>query len=97
MTMPNSSGSMLYLMLPSKYLLDAVEIFNADETTHYHTLLAQDDSGSALVTGWSGKSIRRKVTRVENGRAYYQDTNNSTNDFLTDQLLTPGVHPSQAD
>lgn len=97
MTMPNSSGSMLYLMLPSKYLLDAVEIFNADETTHYHTLLAQDDSGSALVTGWSGKSIRRKVTRVENGRAYYQDTNNSTNDFLTDQPLTPGVHPTQAD
>lgn len=97
MTMPNSSGSMLYLMLPSKYLLDAVEIFDASVTTHYQTLLAQDDSGSALVTGWSGKSIRRKVTRVENGRAYYQDTNNSTNDFLTDQPLTPGVHPTQAD
>lgn len=84
-------------MIPSKYLLDAVEMFDATESTHYHTLLAQDDAGSALVNGWSGKSIRRKVTKVENGRAYYQDTNNSTDDFLTGQPLTPGVHPTQAD
>lgn len=97
MTEPNTEKTQLYFMMPSKYLLDAVEMFDADESTHYHTLLAQDDAGSALVTGWSGKSIRRKVTKVENGRAYYQDTNNSTNDFLTNQPLTPGVHPTQAD
>ena len=84
-------------MIPSKYLLDAVEMFDADDSDRYHTLLAQDDAGSALVNGWSGKSIRRKVTKVENGRAYYQDTNNSTDDFLTGQPLTPGVHPTQAD
>ena len=97
MTEPNTEKTQLYFMMPSKYLLDAVEMFDASESTHYHRLLAQDDAGSALVTGWSGKSIRRKVTKVENGRAYYQDTNNSTNDFLTDQPLTPGVHPTQAD
>jgi hypothetical protein len=49
------------------------------------------------VTGWSGKSIRRKVTKIENGRPYYQDTNNSTNDFLLDQPLKPGVTPTVAD
>ena len=97
MTEPNTEKTQLYFMLPSKYLLDAVEMFDATESTYYHTLLAHDDAGSALVNGWSGKGIRRKVTKVEAGRAYYQDTNNSTNDFLTDQPLTPGVHPTQAD
>ena len=98
MTEPNKvDATQLYFMLPGKYLLDAVEMYDATESTHYHTLLAQDDAGFAAVTGFSGKSIRRKVTKVENGRAYYQDTNNTTNDFLTEQPLTPGVHPTQAD
>ena len=98
MTEPNKvDATQLHFMIPSKYLLDAVEMFDADDSDRYHTLLAQDDAGSALVNGWSGKSIRRKVTKVENGRAYYQDTNNSTDDFLTGQPLTPGVHPTQAD
>ena len=97
MTEPNTEKTQRYFMMPSEYLLDAVEMFDADETTRYHTLLAHDDAGSVLVTGWSGKSIRRKVTEVKNGRAYYQDTNNSTDDFLTDQPLTPGIHPTQAD
>lgn len=98
MTEPNKvDATQLYFMLPSEYLLDAVEMYNATESTHYHTLLARDDAGFAAVSGFSGKSIRRKVTKVEGGRAYYQDTNNTTNDFLTEQPLTPGVHPTQAD
>ena len=98
MTEPNKvDATQLYFMLPSEYLLDAVEMFDATESTHYHTLLARDDAGFAAVSGFSGKSIRRKVAKVENGRAYYQDTNNTTDDFLTEQPLTPGVHPTQAD
>ncbi len=98
MTEPNKvDATQLYFMLPSEYLLDAVEMFDATGSTHYHTLLARDDAGFAAVTGFSGKSIRRKVAKVENGRAYYQDTNNTTDDFLTEQPLTPGVHPTQAD
>ena len=98
MTEPNKSGAtQLYFMMPSEYVLDAVEIFQAGATDNYHTLLTKDDAGSAMVTGWSGKSIRRKVTKIENGRPYYQDTNNSTNDFLLDQPLKPGVTPTVAD
>lgn len=98
MTEPNKAGAtQLYFMIPSEYLLDAVELFSSSSSDRYHTLLARDDAGYALCTGWSGKSIRRKVTKVENGRAYYQDTNNSTDDFLTEQPLTPGVHPTVAD
>ena len=94
---PNSMKTRRNLMIPSDYLLDAVEIWDATESQQLHLLLSKDDSGQAAVTGFAGKSIRRKVTKVENGRAYYQDTNNSTTDFLTGQPLTPGVHPTQAD
>ena len=94
---PNSTKTQRNLMIPSDYLLDAVEIWDAKDPQQLHLLLSKDDSGQAPVTGFAGKSIRRKVTKVENGRAYYQDTNNSTNDFLTEQPLTPGVHPTQAD
>ena len=94
---PNSTKTQRNLMIPSDYLLDAVEIWDATESQQLHLLLSKDDSGQAAVTGFAGKSIRRKVTKVENGRAYYQDTNNSTNDFLTGQPLTPGVHPTKAD
>lgn len=98
MTEPNTEKTQLYCMMPSLYLLDAVEMFDAKETTTYHTLLSQDDAGYAPVNGWSGKSIRRKVTQITStGRVYYQDTNNSTHDFLTEQPLTPGVHPSVTD
>lgn len=98
MTEPNTEKTQLYCMMPSLYLLDAVEMYDAAESTHYHTLLPQDDAGYALVNGWSGKSIRRKVTQITStGRVYYQDTNNSANDFLTGQSLTPGVHPSVVD
>lgn len=98
MTEPNTEKTQLYCMMPSEYLLDAVELYDATETSHYHTLLTQDDAGYALVNGWSGKSVRRKVTEVTStGRVYYQDTNNSTQDFLTEQPLTPGVHPAVAD
>lgn len=41
----------------------------------------------------NGKSVRRKVERWENGRAYLQDTNNSSDDFVTGQTPTPFVIP----
>ena len=94
---PNSTKTQRCLMFQSSDLLDAVEIWDATETEQAQLLMSQDDSGKAYVTGFSGKSIRRKVTKIENGRAYYQDTNNSSNDFLTDQPLTPGQEPTQAD
>ena len=69
----NASATMEYLLIPSKYVLDAVDIWSEKETVHYPTFLAK------------------------NGRPYYQDTNNSANDFLNDQALTPGVTPTVAD
>ena len=94
----NASATMEYLLIPSKYVLDAVDIWSEKETVHYPTFLAKDDAEGVLASkAWEGKCVRRKVTKIVNGRPYYQDTNNSANDFLNDQALTPGVTPTVAD
>ena len=94
----NAAATMEYLVIPSKYVLDAVDIWSEKETVHYPTFLAKDDAEGVLASkAWEGKCVRRKVTKIVNGRPYYQDTNNSANDFLNDQALTPGVTPTVAD
>ena len=94
----NAAATMEYLVIPSKYVLDAVDIWDAQTTNHYSTFLAKDDAEGVLASkAWEGKCVRRKVTKVVNGRAYYQDTNNSANDFLNNQELKPGVTPAVAD
>ena len=80
------------LLVPSKYVLDAVEMCNRDSEEYYPMFLAKDDAqgvpASAAYgglydggdgTGWG--CIRRKVAKTVGDRVYYQDTNNSSNDF----------------
>lgn len=89
-----------FLMIPSDYVLDAVEVVDNEEVTDesfHKNFLTQDDAGYTWSTPCSMKCIRRKVARVANGRVYYKDTNNSTEDFLPDQTPMPGRHPMQAD
>lgn len=94
----NAAATMEYLLIPSKYVLDAVDIWDAKATVHYPTFLPKDDAEGVLASkAWEGKCVRRKVSKVVNGRPYYQDTNNSANDFLNNQELTPGVIPTAAD
>lgn len=93
-----SSTTMTYLVIPSKYVLDAVDIYDPETENHYPTFLPQDDAtGVKGNPMYSAKCIRRKVTKIENGRPYYQDTNNSAADFLRDQPLTPGETPTSVD
>lgn len=90
-TTPNTTSTMEFIVIPSKYVLDAVDVWDADETEHYPTFLAKDDAEGVLSsTAWSGKCERRKVVKVTNGRAYFKDTNKSSDDFLTNQDLTVG-------
>ena len=98
MTTPNTTSTMQYLMIPSKYVLDAVDMWDGDKETHYPTFLPKDDAQGVIAsTTWAGKCIRRKVTKIVNGRPYYQDTNNSSADFLNNQPLTPGQTPTEVD
>lgn len=97
---PGSTATMLYLMLPSKYILDAVEVYNPAKTPeeNYPFFLPVDDlKGIHASKSYAGKAIRRKVEKIENGRVYYKDTNNSSMDFKNEQDNTPGVTPTQVD
>ena len=92
-TLPSST----FLMIPQEYVLDGLNIVNnADKASQrVIRLRAEVDAGMVFMNApYMGKSIRRKVEKVENGRVILKDTNNSTEDFLSDQEPTPGVIPS---
>lgn len=82
----------LYLMVPQDYVIDGVNVVGVDPAKRQVQLRAEVDAGMVTNSAvYNGKSIVRKVKSVVNGRVVYQDTNNSSNDFLTDQTPTPGV------
>ena len=88
-TTPGTTASMEYMMIPSKYVLDAVDVWNPKASEHYGFFLAKDDKEGVLCSeSYTGKCERRKVAKTVNGRKYYQDTNNSAEDFETNQPLT---------
>ncbi len=82
-----------YLVIPQEYVLDGINIVNHDPNKRVIRLRSEVDAGSIwLSASYTGKSIRRKVDHVEaDGRVVYADTNNSANDFLSDQVPAPGV------
>ena len=90
MTMPGTTATMQYLMIPSSYVLDAVDVWKRNSSTHYPVFLPKDDAEGVLQADtWSGKGIQRKVSKTENGRKYYQDTNHSANDWDSNVTLHP--------
>lgn len=93
MTIPHQTASNIeYFMIPQKYVLDGVNIVGVDPTKQQSQLRAEIDAGTVTNSEiYNGKSIKRKVKETINGRVVYQDTNNSSDDFLTDQTPTPGV------
>ncbi len=97
MTTPGTTSSMQYLMIPSEYVLDAIDVWEADAEEHYPTFLPVDDAEGILgPAAWSGQGVRRKVTKIENGRAYYKDTNKSSADFVVGKVV-PGAKPTAVD
>lgn len=97
MTTPATTSSTQYLVFPSEYVLDAVDIWDPTEEVHYPTFLPIDDAQGVIgPEAWSGQGVRRKVAKIENGRAYYQDTNNSSKDFVAGTVV-PGAEPTSVD
>ena len=97
-TTPGTTSATLYMGIASKYVLDAVEAWDRDDAEHYPYFLPKDDAHAVTApVGFEGKALRRKVAKIENGRVYYKDTNNSAEDFLTDQPQTPGIAPTAVD
>ncbi|MCK3683397.1 DUF4876 domain-containing protein [Maribellus sp. YY47] len=99
MIKPGSSQSTEYMLIDRDYVIDAVELAKFDAPEIYKRLPAELDAGYTYVEAgpFSSKSVRRKAKMIVNGRVIYQDTNNSSVDFLHDLVPTPGVNPTVAE
>jgi len=95
-TVPGSTSATKYFMIDKKYVIDAVEIVQADPTKRNKRLHTSLDAGYTYLDGgtYCSKSVRRKAKAIISGRVIYKDTNNSSNDFLHDLTPTPWVNPT---
>lgn len=98
-TKPGSTSSTKFFMIDKQYVIDGVEIVRAETDKRYKRMPNEIDAGYTYLDGgtYCSKSVRRKAKMVINNRVIYQDTNNSTNDFLHDLVPTPRVHPAAAE
>lgn len=88
-----------FLTVPQEYVLDGINIVNSDESKRIVRLRPEVDNGIIfMASNYAGKSIRRKVKEITpDGKVVLKDTNNSSEDFLSDQTPTPGILPTTID
>lgn len=88
-----------YLTVPQEYVLDGINIVNSTESKRIVRLRPEVDNGIIfMASDYAGKSIRRKVKEITpDGKVVLKDTNNSSEDFLSDQTPTPGILPATID
>lgn len=74
------------LSIPRAWILDGVEIYNADKLPDCAKRLTADiDNGYALLSRGYGHALCRRIDREKTasaGHNVYVDTNNSSNDFI---------------
>lgn len=89
-----STSTRYYGRIPNEYVLDAVEVTWDDAHAIYKRFPIELDAGYTYVEAGSrsGKCVRRKVKEIIDGRYVYQDTNNSTEDFLKDADPKPWIY-----
>lgn len=92
-TTSSSSGN-YYVKVANRYVLDAVEVVMDEAHAIYKRFPPDLDAGYTYISlgSESGKCIRRKIKEVIAGRVVYQDTNNSTEDFLKDVDPKPKIY-----
>ncbi len=80
-----------YWHIRSEWIIDGVETMVLSNATKTKRLPSSVDAGYSYVTDgtYANKSVTRKVKETINGREVYQDTNNSTEDFIPDSPLAP--------
>jgi len=93
-TEPESTSTREYVLINNDMIIDAFQAYADDSETGMPKLHPVNDAGFTFDPNgtYTGKCVRRKVKTVINGRTIYQDTNNSTNDFLNDQECAPREH-----
>ena len=106
--MQKPGSSFYHTMIPKDFVIDAIEIVYGDPTQRNKILHKEQDVGMTWYSGdgglnttgiYAGKSFRRKVLDFVDGKPVYQDTNNSSEDFILGGCRppTPGVHPTEID
>jgi hypothetical protein len=94
--MVQPGGTFKCFMVPYGWVIDGVENARLSDQGVYKRLPAMIDAGYIQTRGSGEKvSIHRKVMKVVDGRTIYKDTNNSSEDFLTNQDPAPGVIATQ--
>lgn len=71
------------LKVPNGFVADAVDLIQNEMVTNTKRFSPEIDAGYACIgRTYSGQSVIRKVLSSTGGRKVYQDTNNSTVDFI---------------
>jgi len=79
------------LLLPKSGVIDGVEYRDNTSELYMKRLDASIDAGLAGgIPSYSGKSIERRIERIEEGRIILMDNNNSSLDFHVLNTPTPG-------
>lgn len=93
---PTSNSAAQEVLISDIY--DAVEAVSGEDRLNTLGLPASLDAGAIWVSspnGYNGESISRKIARTEeDGRIVYQDTNNTTEDFVVNK--TPEIRRNGA-
>ncbi len=89
-----ATSTRYYGKIPNEFVLDAVEVTWDEAHAIYKRFPLELDAGYTYVAAGSrsGKCIRRKVKEIIDGRYVYQDTNNSSEDFLKDADPNPWIY-----
>lgn len=79
------SGAADYMQIPISNILDGVELQSATSTQYPKRFSAKIDAGAVAVDGGvrSSNSVIRKTKAVIQGRRVLQDSNNSSDDFVS--------------
>jgi len=85
-----SGSSVTRVAVPYSMIQDGVELGTAGTIGSKALASSVDVSFTFCDGSYIGKSVRRKVLKWENGRAFLQDTNNSASDFISNATPKPG-------
>jgi hypothetical protein len=90
----SGSSFTLFAKIPNRWVVDAVDVLRDAGSGPYKRFVPELDGGFTFSPGGStsGTCIRRKVASRDGDRVIYLDTNNSTVDFLNNQIPNPGVN-----
>jgi len=76
--------------IPVTAVIDAVDALMDGDSVRYKRIPVALDRGFTYVSGtYSGESVRRRAAAMVRGRAVYQDTDDSTADFVLAETPTP--------